>query len=80
MSTKNKKPENPNAFPYVMPGDEKKGWDADVHEGMSLRDYFAAKAMQGTCVSDGDDYVSPEQIAKWAYAVADAMLKEREDV
>lgn len=52
---------------------------------MTLRDYFAAKAMQafitgamsdGTPLRtmDGDDKVA----AKAAYIIADAMLKERE--
>jgi hypothetical protein len=46
--------------------------------GMTLRDYFAAKAMQGMLACDID--CSPEavpHIAKSAYIVADAMLKAR---
>lgn len=45
-------------------------------EGMSLRDYFAAKAMQGLMV----DVERPrgDYIAEMAYEVADAMLRERE--
>lgn len=48
--------------------------------GMSLRDYFAAKAMQGilSCFAEykgaGDNMQSR---AKLAYEVADAMLAER---
>lgn len=44
------------------------------HDGMSLRDYFAAKAMQGMLADGrtGDDYV-----AGLAYQYADAMLKAR---
>jgi len=44
--------------------------------GMSLRDYFAAKAMQGMMV----DVEQPKcnYIAKTAYEMADAMLKARE--
>lgn len=44
--------------------------------GMTLRDYFAAKAMQGMM----HDVTQPvgEVIADWAYEVADAMLKARE--
>jgi poly(A) polymerase Pap1 len=56
-----------------------------IQSGMTLRDYFAAKAMQafitgamsdGTPLRtmDGDDKVA----AKAAYIIADAMLKERE--
>ena len=43
--------------------------------GMSLRDYFAAKAMQGMMV----DVEQPrcDYIADIAYEVADAMLKAR---
>ena len=37
---------NQSAFPYVIPGDEKKGWDAHVVEGMTLRDYFANSALK----------------------------------
>jgi hypothetical protein len=41
--------------------------------GMTLRDYFAAKAMLRTSV--GSSY---EQLAKTAYEIADAMMKARE--
>lgn len=43
-------------------------------EGMSLRDYFAAKAMQGLM----DAAMPMPEIADAAYAMADAMLKARE--
>ena len=44
--------------------------------GMTLRDYLAAKAMQGFCVGglQGDPIQS---IADLSYAMADAMLKAR---
>ena len=47
--------------------------------GMTLRDYFAAKAMQGF-VSDPDWRVDmmPDETARAAYHQADAMLKARE--
>jgi hypothetical protein len=41
--------------------------------GMSLRDYFAAKAMLRTSVN-----TSYEDLAKTAYKIADAMMKARE--
>jgi hypothetical protein len=44
--------------------------------GMTLRDFFAAKAMQGY-VARGKAY-DFEDIAKASYRVADAMLKARE--
>jgi len=53
--------------------------------GMTLRDYFAAKAMQGLCAREdgkGFDFLTfpndPMRVAHWAYDVADAMLKARE--
>ena len=42
--------------------------------GMSMRDYFAAKAMQALIDNDGLFSEIPTQ----AYALADAMLKVRE--
>jgi hypothetical protein len=42
--------------------------------GMSLRDYFAAKAMQGM-IANGEN--NPSTITQAAYIVADLMLKER---
>ena len=42
--------------------------------GMTLRDYFAAKAMQ-EMVNEYDDF---DFMAQTAYAMADAMLKARE--
>jgi hypothetical protein len=44
--------------------------------GMSLRDYFAAKAMQAQ-IQCGE-FVTKQHTAFWAYEVADAMLAERE--
>ena len=48
---------------------------APGYAGMSLRDYFAAKAMQGLIV--GVDRPRTEYIARVAYAMADAMLADR---
>ena len=47
--------------------------------GMTLRDYFAAKAMQGAIASSPDKLdFGPNLGAPWAYNVADAMLAARE--
>jgi hypothetical protein len=48
-------------------------------EGMTLRDYFAAKVMQGF-VSDSEWRMSmnPNETAKAAYHQADEMLKARD--
>lgn len=63
MSTYNDGP----AFPVTYPS---------AGRGMTLRDYFAAKALQGMLTA-GED-VPNEKLAKWAYDVADAMLAARE--
>ena len=55
----------------------------NAHEfgrGMTLRDYFAAKCMQGLSALPPDfdnDRGTLEMVAKIAYAQADAMLKAR---
>jgi len=53
-----------------------------THPCMTLRDYFAAKAMQGLIASprgpaSGED-ATDKWVAKTAYLVADAMLSQRE--
>jgi len=49
------------------------------HDGMTLRDYFAANAMQAFAKNVGweSDRIWFEDIAKAAYRMADAMLKAR---
>jgi len=50
-----------------------------IQPGMSLRDYFAAKAMQGlfSCGKAHDEHTA-HVTAKASYLMADAMLKARE--
>lgn len=51
---------------------------ACVAEGMSLRDYFAAKAMQALIASPNFEVKSkPHQVAELAYSTADAMVSHR---
>jgi len=45
--------------------------------GLSIRDYFAAKAMQGMIAAVGYHRDEVDFIAESAYDCADAMLKER---
>jgi hypothetical protein len=45
-----------------------------MEEGMTLRDYFAAKAMAAQIATT---YYSAKDVAKFAYEMADAMLAER---
>ena len=60
----------PLAFPYSGVGDE-----LNYSKGMTLRDYFAAEAMQGLIANNSTD---AQEIAQAAYIVADAMLKRRQ--
>lgn len=46
--------------------------------GMTLRDYFAAKALVRITAADVDGVMSPEITAFACYRMADAMLKARE--
>lgn len=51
---------------------------AKALSGMTLRDYFAAKAMQGICAHSDTWGESVGGIARTAYTLADEMLKARE--
>ena len=62
------------AFPAGERFEGVDGWQTEP--GMTLRDYFAAKAMQAV-IARGDDTNRPG-MAEWSYAMADAMLKARE--
>lgn len=59
-------------------------WDKKEYNGMTLRDYFAAKAMQAnwqTMLSQSapkNADAAIELMARVSYKVADAMLKARE--
>jgi len=64
------KPTNPPAFPSSVDDGE----TVKYMLGMSVRDYFAAGAMQALIDNDGLFSEIPTQ----AYALADAMLKARE--
>ena len=50
------------------------GWHTEP--GMTLRDYFAAKAMQGI-LTDPEIVMGATEIADLSYKYADAMLKAR---
>jgi hypothetical protein len=63
------KPPNPNAFPADTVQEE--------YSGMSLRDYFAAAAMQGFTAKYGSVLTNYDSRAAESYKIADAMLKAR---
>ena len=67
---------NPPAFPTGIFTDDK-GRIIGGSNGMTLRDYFAAKAMQGLISIDDLD-MHQDDYARLAYQQADAMLKARE--
>jgi len=46
--------------------------------GMSLRDYFAAAAMPGIIADAPSDHTWATEVARQAYLIADAMLRERD--
>ena len=50
------------------------------NEGMTLRDYFAAKALQGICSSKPGNLMTCARIAAEAYDLANAMLKARDSI
>lgn len=63
---------NPPAFPTLhIPNASPPAWS-----GMTLRDYFAAKAMQA--IISNHDNTTLEFVSGKAYQYADAMLKARE--
>jgi hypothetical protein len=72
-----KKPSNPDLY---------KGNIQLTEDRVTLRDYFAAKGMQGfisntkysAMFSGNNDQPVPEFIAEISYQIADAMLKHRE--
>lgn len=67
------KPVNHPAFPVApYPGDATNP-PIRSNSGMSVRDYFAAAALN--CVNIDQDF---DAVAEDAYALADAMLKERD--
>lgn len=55
---------SPHAFPSEL----------TVDRGMTLRDYFAAKVLQGLATRGIEDEVKASQ---WCYEIADAMLEAR---
>lgn len=65
-------PSNPPAFPLDL-------GSGDYHEGMELRDYFAAKALPLAWQAFDDPMaIDYHHVAREAYELADAMLKARE--
>jgi len=75
--------------PFAFPGPDQTTVCESIHEGMTLRDYFAAKAMQAAmghsasraafldmAKDDGVDKAA-RAVADHSYRIADAMLAAR---
>lgn len=64
----------------AFPGQKSAGYDIregkEWHEGMTLRDYFAAKAMNGH-LAKGTPFLSIHHLVEESYEIADAMLEFR---
>lgn len=56
-----------------------KSYSGMMSEGVSIRDYFAAKALQGLLAQSGGNAMGSDLGlgAVWAYQMADAMLEAR---
>ncbi|MCE1957022.1 hypothetical protein LWT02_09255 [Enterobacter bugandensis] len=75
------------AFPYVLVNNSSETMNTFGIElapgktanfsGMTMRDYFAAKAMQGR-LANPDWLCSDDRTATEAYQIADAMIRARE--
>ena len=63
-----------HAFPYSY---ETYEGNSRYETGMTLRDYFAAKALQGLLSNMEFDAIDTLHTASTAFAFADEMLKER---
>jgi hypothetical protein len=70
-------PNNEPAFPHTNPNYDG-NWDKRTHiEGMSLRDYFAAKALAGLLADPNVNTPITASISAACYRYADAMLEAR---
>jgi hypothetical protein len=66
--------DNTPAFPLHNHGAQTLGLHVT---GMTLRDYFAAKAMQGMLSENSGIRYPTDELVKFAYEVADAMMEAR---
>jgi hypothetical protein len=64
-----------SAFPFTI---EMDNGAVGYSGGMTLRDYFAAQALEGMHTDLAVEQHDAAQLAANAYAIADAMLAERE--
>ena len=64
--------------PTFSISDEARVTSIGGHDGMDLRDYFAAQALQALIIREGKDHSGIiNEITTTAYQYADDMMKER---
>ena len=71
----NEQQEKPRAFPCHEPCEPPECSGTIFHDGMLLRDYFAAAALNGYLSTE--NICGPETIAEMCFKYADEMLKAR---
>lgn len=64
------------AFPLITQRPD--GVVVEYNPGMDLRDYFAAKALQGLLATVKDETWFQDEVASICYEMADKMMKARE--
>ena len=67
---------NEPAFPALPISRELNGELVYQSKGLTIRDYFAAKAMQGM-LTDPNMTLDDNKLSVWSYKMADAMLEAR---
>lgn len=79
MKSKHEIPEESTSNQSAFPIDAAHGYTSEFSQGMTLRDYFAAKALQGWMANPS--FVNNKQKYEYAvnvsYKIADVMLKQR---
>lgn len=63
------------AFPMIWDATHEQNWKTEA--GMSLRDYFAAAALQGALANPEYAGMPDDRIARGSWDIADAMLAAR---
>ena len=70
----NKQPAYPQAWEFE--GNDGTTYRVHSDPGMSLRDWFAGQVLGAVCSKRDFNY--SDDVATWAYVIADAMMKARD--
>ena len=63
----------------AFPHDEEVKLQVITHNGMSLRDWFAGMALQGTMANPNFNDMAGQDVARSCYRIADEMLAARKE-